>query len=322
MRILVLKRYKMQEEELTDSFSTNALYTKGLDNNKGNMISNHRCKFYVDVKDYGNVIIVNKKASIFDDLEINFLGDGSYLSCLYSKPYSSPIIHLSPQTREDSIEKANTMSLYTGSFGRSGRSKILLDKNKKYDIVQIIAKQQLIKKMAEIDGPHSATFEKEYQKNLEHSILLQNVYSPTAILIIEQMLKTSYEGQLKVAYIEIKTIELMLHLMNVVKYDEKNETQASLLSQQTMLYIEHNYHDTFTENQIAKKLKVGKSTLRLHFKETYGVTIQQMHNNLRMQETGKLLIKGYSFAEIAYKLKYKNQTDLKKRYHQWLIKEH
>ncbi|MDD2699472.1 MAG: AraC family transcriptional regulator [Arcobacteraceae bacterium] len=216
------------------------------------------------------------------------------------------------------MESSNKISLYTGNFGRSGGSKILLDKDKQYDTVQIIAKPPLIKKMAEIDGVHSVLFEKEYQKNLDHSILVQNVYSPMAIFIIEQILQTQYEGQLKAAYIELKTIELMLHLIHVAKYGEKEETQKSLLSQQAMLYLEHNYHDNFTDDDIVRKYKVGKSTLRLHFKEAYGMTMQQMHNNLRMQEIKRLLTRGYSFAEIAYKFKYANQTDLKKRYHQWI----
>jgi AraC-like DNA-binding protein len=313
-----MNRYRISEEELNDIFNTSALYTKGLDYHKQKTLNDYKGQLQVDVKDYGNVIIIKKQFRSFNDLEIDFFGDGSYLSCFYSRYYSSPIFHLSPQTKEESLEASNKISLYTGNFGRSGKSKILLDKDKQYDIVQIIAKQPLIKKMAEIDGVHSVLFEKEYQKNLDHSILVQNIYSPMAIFIIEQILQTQYEGQLKAAYIELKTIELMLHLIHVAKYGEKEETQKSLLSQRAMLYLEHNYYDTFTDDALAKKYNVGKSTLRLHFKEAYGMTMQQMHNNLRMQEIKRLLTRGYSFAEIAYKFKYTNQTDLKKRYYQWL----
>ncbi|MDD2699471.1 MAG: hypothetical protein PHF17_11830 [Arcobacteraceae bacterium] len=91
-----MSRYKISEEELNDIFNTSALYTKGLDYHQQKTLNDYKGQLQVDVKDYGDVIIIKKQFRSFNDLEIDFFGDGSYLSCFYSKSYSGSIFHLSP----------------------------------------------------------------------------------------------------------------------------------------------------------------------------------------------------------------------------------
>ncbi len=312
--------YRFTNEELETIFITNKLYSKGIENGiDKSVIIDKIGNMLVYIEDFGNILILKRKCSVIQNIEINFIGDGCYLSCLYVKNSSKPMLHVINNNFETNITFNNRISLFSGYFGRNGNGKIIINENTTFETIQIIIKQSLIKQIAEIDGKHSKLFELEYQQKLDKSILLDNIYSPTAILIIEQILNTKYAGQLKAKYIEIKTIELMLHLMNLSISNIKCDTKNSI-AERAMIYIENSYNKNIKIEDIAKHLMVSKANLKLKFREKFNINITDMINKLRMMEVQKLIELGYTFAEIADLLQYKNQTNLKNRYFEWCKK--
>lgn len=306
---------KLNEEERNRLFVSNRVYTKGIDGVRQVDLKKEKFTCAVDVEDLGKLLIVKRKYYAFTDIEVEYYGDGCYLSCLYSYTRSSCIMHVSEATGEVSMDRDKTFSLFTGNFGRSQKCKVFIGKNKIYETVQVIAKQPLIKVISEIDGLHSRPFEDEYQKNCDSSILVKNIYSPSAEIIMRQIITTPYTGALKAKFVELKVIELLIHLMHINTYED---SMINSLPDEAMLYLERHYRENISEDEIARHFKIGKSTLRNKFLQAHGLSIQKTIMNLRMRDVSMMLEKGYGFARIAHRLNYRNQTDLKRIYYDWL----
>lgn len=306
---------KLSEEERNTLFTSNRVYTKGIDGCKQVDIKKEKFTCAVKVEDLGKLLIVKRKYYAFVDIEVEYSEDGCYLSCLYSYTHSNCIMHVSEVTGEVSRDRDKTFSLFTGNFGRTQKCKVCIGANKLYETVQVIAKQPLIKIISEIDGLHSRPFEEEYQKNCDSSILVKNIYSPSAEIIMRQILNTPYTGELKAKYVELKAIELFIHLMHINIY---RDSVINSLPDEAMLYLERHYRENISEDEIARHFKIGKSTLRNKFLQAHGLSIQKTIMNLRMRDVVLMLQKGYDFARIASVLNYRNQTDLKRIYRDWL----
>ncbi len=307
--------YILSKDDIEFNLFSNITYSKGIDNKIEKIINSRFCDTKIYAEDLGNVIIIKRYIKPLYDFEVNFFGDGCYLNCIYMRQSTTKLFHKVKELKEFDFKTKDRFSIFTGHFHRSMSSKVMFQSNNCYDVIQIIAKKPLIKQMAEIDGRHSKLFELEYQQKLEKSVLIDNVYSPTAILIIEQILNTKYQGQLKTKYVEIKTIELMLHLMNLAF--EPNMETKSTLAERAMIYIENNFNKNIRIDDISKYLMVSKANLKLKFKEKFNKTIFNMIFELRMREVKKFIEFGHTFAEIADILNYRNQSDLKKKYFEW-----
>ncbi len=311
--------YILSKDDIEFNLFSNIAYSKGIDNKIEKIINSNFCDTKVYAEDLGNVIIIKRYIKPLYDFEINFFGDGCYLNCIYMRQSTTKLFHKVKELKEFDFKTKDKFSLFTGHFHRSMSSKVLFQSNNCYEIIHIIVKKPLIKQMAEIDGKHSKLFELEYQGKCDISILLNEIYSPTAILIIEQILNCKYQGQLRAKYIEMKSIELILHLMSLsfsnIKYETKNT-----IAERAMIYIENSYNKNIKIEDIAKHLMVSKANLKLKFREKFNINITDMINKLRMMEVQKLIELGYTFAEIADLLQYKNQTNLKNRYFEWCKK--
>ncbi|WP_010516752.1 helix-turn-helix domain-containing protein [Croceivirga radicis] len=121
------------------------------------------------------------------------------------------------------------------------------------------------------------------------------------------------EGDLKKAYLQTKTVELLRLLFH--KNEKKQRPiitarppkQLDTLMAKVNAYLAYNLHRSVTIPELAQFAGINTTKLKTDFKKVYGKTIFKQLTTLRMQKAyGLLLAKELSIAQISQQVGYKN----------------
>lgn len=114
-------------------------------------------------------------------------------------------------------------------------------------------------------------------------------------------------------YLKIKVIELLLFVSVLNKSnDEKKELYYKhhvKTIKQIQAYITKNYAERHTIDELSKKYFISLTTLKVYFKEVYGMTIVKYMKNYRMKKATELLRNtNSSISDIAFAVSYESQS--------------
>lgn len=118
---------------------------------------------------------------------------------------------------------------------------------------------------------------------------------------------------IKEAHLKIKVIELLLSMSVLNKPpDEKKENYYKYhvkTIKQIQDYITKNYAERYTIDELSKKYFISLTTLKVYFKEVYGMTIVKYMKNYRMKKATELLKDtSSSISVVALAVSYESQS--------------
>ncbi|EQF26640.1 bacterial regulatory helix-turn-helix s, AraC family protein [Clostridioides difficile CD160] len=118
---------------------------------------------------------------------------------------------------------------------------------------------------------------------------------------------------IKEAHLKMKVIELLLSMSVLNKpHDEKKENYYKYhvkTIKQIQDYITKNYAERYTIDELSKKYFISLTTLKVYFKEVYGMTIVKYMKNYRMKKATELLRDtSSSISDIALAVSYESQS--------------
>ncbi|NMS91880.1 helix-turn-helix transcriptional regulator [Clostridioides difficile] len=132
---------------------------------------------------------------------------------------------------------------------------------------------------------------------------------------IEHIFSELYKihNDIKETYLKMKVIELLLFMSALNKsHDVKKENYYKYhvkTIKQIQAYITKNYAERYTIDELSKKYFISLTTLKVYFKEVYGMTIAKYMKNYRMKKAMELLRDtSSSISDIALAVSYESQS--------------
>ncbi len=156
----------------------------------------------------------------------------------------------------------------------------------------------------------------DYEKNLLAQILRESREAYSSPLDIPSLKKLEKKQerlfgceQLIRLYLEQMLIHMVRRGKNVnnqsILSSSVKERSDSDLMQKIILFLEENILNPLTFDDVCKFSKLGRTNLKVLFKEKTGMGVMEYFRNLKIEEAKKMIREGeYNFTEIANKLGY------------------
>lgn len=132
---------------------------------------------------------------------------------------------------------------------------------------------------------------------------------------IDGMLGCKQRSKLKRMFLDAHIMELLMYQLEQLEQQLSQEndalTEVDVLKMEMLLeLLQQQYKNSPTHKQLARKILLNESKLRVIFKRYFGLTIFEYINRLRMEEGRRLLLehRQLTMAEIAEQIGFKHQA--------------
>ena len=132
---------------------------------------------------------------------------------------------------------------------------------------------------------------------------------------IDGMLDCRQRSKLKRMFLDARIMELLMYQLEQLGQQKSQEkdalTEVEVLKMEMLMeLLQQQYKNPPTHKQLARKILLNESKLRLIFKRYFGLTIYEYVTRLRMEEGRRLLLEHshLTMAEVAEQLGFKHQA--------------
>ncbi len=155
----------------------------------------------------------------------------------------------------------------------------------------------------------------------DQSFFYEASYSVACAECIKKIYNTSYEGLVRMTYLESKALELLTFQLKQYMDDQKPTKRQVLLRKfdvekiiEAKDYITSNLRDSPSIKHLAHVVGINENKLKRGFKLIFNQTINQYLRNEKLELAKLLLMEERSVSEVAELVGYQNKSHFSKRF--------